>query len=156
MKLLLPFIAIPYLICTVSALVYSPKITKPDSSTKWRAGRSYTVTWDPNSAGVPIPDSIKYASGVGGLSLEVSFYALYANQFHSYDSGSMKLGYLLHNDKYNEHLYWNLGGSFQLNSGSQRITLPSDLETRNSYIIVLFGDSGNASPQFEIEAARHQ
>ncbi|GAB5585602.1 hypothetical protein Unana1_00502 [Umbelopsis nana] len=133
MKLLLPTIALSSIICTVSAYVYSPKITKPDKTTKWRAGESFTVTCnlfrDPDSAGIPIPDSV---------------------------NGTIKLGYLLNGDKYNEHLYWDLADKFRLNSGSQRITLPKDLETRSTYIVVLFGDSGNASPEFTIKAARHE
>lgn len=51
---------------------------------------------------------------------------------------------------------WDLADKFRLNSGSQRITLPKDLETRSTYIVVLFGDSGNASPEFTIKAARHE
>ncbi|KAH8555295.1 hypothetical protein BGW37DRAFT_132277 [Umbelopsis sp. PMI_123] len=125
MKTLL--IVLSYFFCVVSALVYSPKITKPDGSTKWRAGGTFTVTWDPNSAGAPIPNDY---------------------------TGTIMLGYLLNGDKYNEHLQWTLAEGFKLNSGSQQVTLPSDLETRTSYIIVLFGDSGNASPQFTIKATR--
>ncbi|KAG2183236.1 hypothetical protein INT43_006240 [Umbelopsis isabellina] len=45
---------------------------------------------------------------------------------------------------------WTLANNFKLVSGSHNITLPSDLSTKHSYIIVLFGDSGNASPEFTI------
>jgi hypothetical protein len=51
-------------------------------------------------------------------------------------------------------LEWELASGFDLNKGSQVVTLPADLETKRTYIIVLMGDSGNASPQFTITAAR--
>ncbi|KAL9559814.1 hypothetical protein PS6_000573 [Mucor atramentarius] len=69
--------------------------------------------------------------------------------------GTIKLGYLENNDPYNEHLkFGDLAKDFALNAGSQTITLPADLETKTSYIIVLMGNSGNASPKFTIQAAR--
>ena len=43
-----------------------------------------------------------------------------------------------------------------MNSGSQPVRIPCDLETKDSYIIVLMGDSGNASPKFTIEGSRHK
>lgn len=114
-----------------SALVINPKITSPSTGTKWRAGREFTVKWDTTyndgKKDVPIPDSYK---------------------------GAIKLGYLENDDPYNEHLYWDLAKGFKLNAGSQKITLPDDLPTRTSYIIVLMGNSGNASPKFTIRAAK--
>lgn len=85
----------------------------------------------------------------------------------------IKLGYL-EGDSPNEHLCkchsvsfirgtltdiiihkdWDLASGFPLNKGAQSVTLPSDLETKKTYIIVLMGDSGNASPKFLIQAAR--
>lgn len=49
-------------------------------------------------------------------------------------------------------LEWELGSGFPLTKGSYEVTLPSDLEERNTYIIVLMGDSGNASEQFTIKS----
>ncbi|KAJ2964886.1 hypothetical protein NQZ79_g317 [Umbelopsis isabellina] len=123
MKLILPFITILLFVYTVSAYVYSPKILTPNSKSYWRAGQTYTVVWDPESAGIEIPANV---------------------------TGSIMLGYLENGNIYNEHLYWTLADNFKLVSGSHNITLPSDLATKHSYIIVLFGDSGNASPEFTI------
>ncbi|KAI9299579.1 hypothetical protein BJ944DRAFT_245073, partial [Cunninghamella echinulata] len=66
--------------------------------------------------------------------------------------GTIKLGYLTKEDGPNEHLYWDLATGFPLNKGSQEITLPTDLEYRKTYIIVLMGNSGNASKKFTIFA----
>lgn len=44
-----------------------------------------------------------------------------------------------------------MASDFLLTDDQADITLPSDLEPRDDYIIVLMGDSGNASPQFTIE-----
>ncbi|CAM0142960.1 hypothetical protein VKS41_006289 [Umbelopsis sp. WA50703] len=123
MKIIFPYITISLFVYAVSAYVYSPKILTPNSKTHWRAGQTYTVVWDPNSAGITIPDNV---------------------------TGSIMLGYLENGDQYNEHLNWHLADNFKLISGSQNVTLPNDLETKASYIIVLFGDSGNASPPFTI------
>jgi hypothetical protein len=121
-----------FLLSMTSAIVINPHITTPNSGTKWRAGGSFIVKWDTTyfdgTGQVPIPDGFK---------------------------GTIKLGYLEDGDEYNEHLQWgDLATGFALNSGAQRITLPADLETKTSYIIVLMGNSGNASPKFTIQAAR--
>jgi hypothetical protein len=113
------------------AIVINPKINVPNSSTKWRAGGSYVVKWDTTyfdgEKQVPIPSTQK---------------------------GTIKLGYLENNDPYNEHLMWDLASDFNLDAGAYTVTLPSDLPTRRTYIIVLMGDSGNASKQFTIQASR--
>ncbi|KAI9494647.1 hypothetical protein BDB00DRAFT_817669 [Zychaea mexicana] len=109
-----------------SAIVWNPEITTPNSGTKWRAGESYTVQWKPSINGENIPEGV---------------------------NGMIKLGYL-EDGSINEHLYWDLASGFPLNKGAQSITLPADLETKTSYIVVLMGDSGNASPKFTIKAAR--
>ncbi|ORY99352.1 hypothetical protein BCR43DRAFT_513470 [Syncephalastrum racemosum] len=110
---------------TVSAIVWNPQITEPSSATVWKAGDNVNVKWDTTIQGEKIPD------GVDGI---------------------IKLGYL-EDGSINEHLYWTLAGNFPLNRGYQNVTLPSDLETKDSYIIVLMGDSGNASPKFTIQSA---
>lgn len=65
-------------------------------------------------------------------------------------TGSIVLGYLIGNDE-NEHLdYKNpLASGFKLMDGQRDIVIPN-VEPRKTYIIVLFGDSGNASPKFTI------
>lgn len=114
-----------------SAIVINPHITSPSSGTKWRAGGNFIVKWDTTyqdgGNDVPIPEGYK---------------------------GTIKLGYLEEGDEYNEHLFWDLATDFPLNAGAQRVQLPADLETKTSYIIVLMGNSGNASPKFTIQAAR--
>ncbi|KAI8992499.1 hypothetical protein BDB01DRAFT_847868 [Pilobolus umbonatus] len=119
------------ILSVVSAIVINPVITTPNSRTKWRAGESYVVQWDTTyndgTQIVPIPEMYK---------------------------GTLKLGYFEGDDQYNEHLYWDLASGFNLNAGAYRITLPADLPTRTSYIVVLMGNSGNASARFTIRAAR--
>ncbi|KAF8592125.1 hypothetical protein K439DRAFT_1324806 [Ramaria rubella] len=46
-----------------------------------------------------------------------------------------------------------LATGFLLTAGIQSITLPENLTTENDYFLVLFGDSGNTSPEFTILAA---
>ncbi|KAF8519175.1 hypothetical protein JB92DRAFT_2899680 [Gautieria morchelliformis] len=45
-----------------------------------------------------------------------------------------------------------LADGFLLTDGSQQITFPSNLTTSPNYILNLFGDSGNLSPAFTINA----
>lgn len=44
-----------------------------------------------------------------------------------------------------------LAKDFDLRAGSVDITIPADTEPGNDYAIVLFGDSGNYSPEFTIQ-----
>ncbi|GJJ07161.1 hypothetical protein Clacol_001361 [Clathrus columnatus] len=46
-----------------------------------------------------------------------------------------------------------LASGFSLLTGNQTIQLPSDLQTAEDYFVILFGDSGNVSPDFTITAA---
>ncbi|KAI8337409.1 hypothetical protein BC941DRAFT_425186 [Chlamydoabsidia padenii] len=120
--------ALTTLVTLSLAIVLNPTITSPTADSKWRAGDTRSITWDTeNVAGGPIPPGTR---------------------------GSIKLGYLDPKDSPNEHLFWDLGSVDDLTKGSQQVTLPGDLETKRSYIIVLMGDSGNASPEFTITAAR--
>lgn len=50
-----------------------------------------------------------------------------------------------------EHLDYEhpLASGFKLTDGTRDIVIP-DVVTRNSYIFVLFGDSGNATPELTI------
>ncbi|KZV69008.1 hypothetical protein PENSPDRAFT_558618, partial [Peniophora sp. CONT] len=45
-----------------------------------------------------------------------------------------------------------LADGFDLSTGSVNVTVPSGLTTNKDYSITLFGDSGNVSPAFEIDA----
>lgn len=101
--------------------VYSPEITYPTHKTKWEVGKKVHVSW--NASG--LPDEAKKAK---------SF---------------IKLGHLDKNSA-GEHLNQTLAKGFKLGDGNVKFTLPKDLEPRDDYIVVLFGDSGNASPKFTI------
>ncbi|KAI0030258.1 hypothetical protein K488DRAFT_54580 [Vararia minispora EC-137] len=46
-----------------------------------------------------------------------------------------------------------LAEGFDLRTGRQEITVPSSFEPGDDYRVVLFGDSGNWSPEFTIERA---
>lgn len=119
-----------FIACLANAIVINPSITTPNSGTKWRAGQTVTIKWDATyfdgTTNVPIPET---------------------------STGTIKLGYLENGDEYNEHLNWDLATGFKLAAGSQSVTLPGDLVTKTGYIIVLMGDSGNASPKFTIRAS---
>jgi hypothetical protein len=124
------FVLFAFIFTLASAIVINPKINVPNEGTQWRGGQTVTIQWDTNyfdgTSNVPIPDGYK---------------------------GTIKLGYL-EGDDYNEHLFWDLATGFALNAGAQSVTLPTDLETRNGYIVVLMGNSGNASKRFRIQAAK--
>lgn len=109
-------------------IVYNPHITSPTASTVWTAGQQYDVTWDAS-------DLPAEAEGYKGL---------------------IKLGYLPANGDGGENLKWDLTDGFYIKDGKASVTLPSDLEERNDYIVVVFGDSGNASPKFTIKKAGAQ
>ncbi|KAI9361327.1 hypothetical protein BD770DRAFT_383198 [Pilaira anomala] len=128
---ILVFFFFAFIASLANAIVINPKINVPNSGTKWRAGQTVTIQWDTNffdgESNVPIPE---------------------------YATGMIKLGYFENGDKYNEHLYWDLASGFSLASGAQSVTLPTTLDTKTTYIIVLMGNSGNASPEFTIRAAK--
>ncbi|RUP50187.1 hypothetical protein BC936DRAFT_140040 [Jimgerdemannia flammicorona] len=65
--------------------------------------------------------------------------------------GMIMIGYLNPGD-INEHLNWTVAKGFDLYESHQSIVVPKDLNPGDNYIIVLFGDSGNASPTFTIKA----
>jgi len=104
--------------------MYNPKITCPHHKTVWTAGQHVTFTWDTSG----IPEDYK-------------------------GTGKLILGWLTH-DSSNEHLQLDepLHENFLLTDGFCEATLPHDLPTRHSYIVVLMGNSGNASPKFTINA----
>ncbi|CDO73455.1 hypothetical protein BN946_scf185013.g90 [Trametes cinnabarina] len=74
--------------------------------------------------------------------------------------GRAVLGYLADGDDDNEHLEFDslsvermtehpLAEGFNLTAGHVTVRVP-DVDPRNEYIVVLFGDSGNRSPEFNI------
>lgn len=49
-----------------------------------------------------------------------------------------------------------LASNFKITRGHVSFRLPSTLKARNRYIVVLMGNSGNASPEFKILASSHE
>ncbi|EIM81617.1 uncharacterized protein STEHIDRAFT_161793 [Stereum hirsutum FP-91666 SS1] len=102
--------------------VWSPPITSPTAGDILQVGQSFTVTWDTSAE----PDQVTSYEGTLLLG-------------HMNSSGS------------NENLdtKYPLATGFDLRDGSHTIVVP-DVPPLESYIIVLVGDSGNASPEFTI------
>ncbi|KAK0464409.1 uncharacterized protein EV420DRAFT_1040246 [Desarmillaria tabescens] len=108
----------------ISRDVISPPITSPTAGTIWTVGQTVTVTW--NTTDIPTN----------------------ASQITN-PIGKIVLGYQA-NNSLNLDLDNPLASNFQLTDGHADITVP-DVEPRDDYIIVLFGDSGNTSPKFTIQ-----
>lgn len=107
--------------------VYNPEITFPTKGITWHAGHKVNVTW--NTSSLPQKE-IKEMQG------------------------TVILGHQKKNEV-SEHLSKTLAKNFPLSSGNISFTLPANLTTRHDYIIVLMGDSGNASPPFTIKGKNH-
>ncbi|KIK26771.1 hypothetical protein PISMIDRAFT_675708 [Pisolithus microcarpus 441] len=105
----------------VELLVFSPTITSPTASTVWITNTTANVTWSTDN----IPAESQNSTGL------------------------LLLGY---NSTGSENLdiYHPLASQFPLSQGWVQFTVPYNLTYKNDYIVVLFGDSGNASPQFTI------
>ncbi|KAJ7367100.1 hypothetical protein B0H14DRAFT_82454 [Mycena olivaceomarginata] len=103
--------------------VYSPPITSPDASTRWVRGTEVTVTWSTSN----MPQSV------------------------TNPKGTLLLGYLEEGSS-NEHLDLDhpLAEGFDIRDGHRTIRVPDAATPRDNYIVVLMGDSGNASPKFTI------
>ncbi|KAI6039332.1 hypothetical protein EDC04DRAFT_2603307 [Pisolithus marmoratus] len=105
----------------VELLVFSPTITSPTDSTVWITNTKANVTWITSN----IPAEKQNSTGL------------------------LLLGY---NSSGSENLdiYHPLASQFPLSQGWVEFVVPYNLTYRTDYIVVLFGDSGNASPQFTI------
>ncbi|KAH9953346.1 hypothetical protein BC827DRAFT_1146294 [Russula dissimulans] len=103
-------------------IVVTPAVTSPSQGSNWVVGTTQYVQWD--TSNIPI-------QGRG-------------------QTGTLLLGY---NDgktsSENLDVYHPLGQGFKLTSGSYPIIVPK-VPQRNTYFIVLIGDSGNKSPYFTI------
>ncbi|CDO69843.1 hypothetical protein BN946_scf184884.g2 [Trametes cinnabarina] len=104
-------------------IVFRPHITSPKAGDVWPIGSNQTVTWDTSD----IPEEARNQTGL------------------------ILLGYLVGDDT-DEHLGVNdpLAYNFPITAGSAQVTVPA-VKTRDDYVIVLFGDSGNTSPKFTIK-----
>jgi len=100
--------------------VVDPPITSPTANTVWYIGQTQTVTW--NTAGLPL------------------------NQTNPV--GKLVLGFMYNNSE-NLMLDSPLAINLNYSVGQAQITVPN-VPNRTDYIVVLFGDSGNASPEFTI------
>ncbi|KAL6302859.1 hypothetical protein BKA93DRAFT_381266 [Sparassis latifolia] len=100
--------------------IVSPQITYPTTGAVWIPFTNQTVTWD--TSNIAPAD---------------------AN-----NTGLLLLGY---NEANSEHLdiQYPLATQFPIGAGSVDIVVPN-VTLRTDYIVVLFGDSGNASPEFTI------
>jgi hypothetical protein len=105
--------------------VWAPPITEPSAGTIWQTDTDVTVTWD--TSGEP--------------------------QDVTNPTGTILLGFYLANGTGGENLDVDhpLASGFPLTDGQVTFEVPSTIEPGNNYIIALFGDSGNVSPQFTIE-----
>ncbi|KDQ62523.1 hypothetical protein JAAARDRAFT_701189 [Jaapia argillacea MUCL 33604] len=101
-------------------IVYSPPITSPTAGQIWPKGSIQTVTWDTSN----IPSEKENSTGL------------------------LLLGYE-QNGSENLNIAQPLASGFLLSTGSVQVTVPN-VVTRFDYIVVLFGDSGNTSPEFTI------
>ncbi|CDO69151.1 hypothetical protein BN946_scf185042.g53 [Trametes cinnabarina] len=101
--------------------VISPEITSPKAGDVWHIGTTQNVTWDTSA----IPAG--------------------TNQ-----SGLILLGHIV-GDSEDEHLDTKhpLAVNFPITAGFATVEVP-DVEPRDDYVVVLFGDSGNTSPKFTI------
>ncbi|KIK97072.1 hypothetical protein PAXRUDRAFT_825315 [Paxillus rubicundulus Ve08.2h10] len=100
--------------------VVNPPITSPTATTVWHVGDTQIVTW--NTVGLP------------------------SNPTNP--NGMLVLGYMFNNSE-NLMLDSPLATNLSYATGQAEITVPN-VPTGSNYIVVLFGDSGNASPEFTI------
>ncbi|KAK0188062.1 hypothetical protein F5146DRAFT_740583 [Armillaria mellea] len=121
--LLLLFSGFVHALPLISRDVISPPITSPTAGAVWTVGQTVTVTWNTTV----IPPASQVTNPIGKI----------------------VLGHQA-NDSLNLDLDHPLASNFQLTDGQVDITVP-DVEPRDDYIIVLFGDSGNTSPEFTIQ-----
>ncbi|KAF8587494.1 hypothetical protein K439DRAFT_1614286 [Ramaria rubella] len=102
--------------------VINPRITFPTAGAVFKAGQTITVTWDTSVLPVGSPNKGMIVLGVNTTTSE------------------------------NLQLDSPLAEDFLLTDGSHEITFPENLTTKHNYILDLFGDSGNISPEFTVKA----
>ncbi|RPD77719.1 hypothetical protein L226DRAFT_610950 [Lentinus tigrinus ALCF2SS1-7] len=106
-------------------VVYRPQLTAPVAGDSWPVGSEQTITWDTSD----MPSEAEYQTGV------------------------LLLGYV-EDGSSDEHLDIKhpLASGFQIKNGAVNVTVP-EVDPRSDYIVVLIGDSGNASDKFSITVA---
>jgi len=105
----------------VDLIAFAPTITSPSGGEVWLAGSTHNVTWLTNN--VP--------SEAQSYTVDILL-GYYENSSENLDNQSP------------------LAIDVPIMSGSAEITLPQDLTFRDDYIIVVMGDSGDASNPFTI------
>ncbi|KAI9067312.1 hypothetical protein FKP32DRAFT_1563876 [Trametes sanguinea] len=101
--------------------VISPPVTSPKAGDVWQVGTTQNVTWD--TSAIPAGTA---------------------------QTGLILLGHIV-GDSDDEHLDTKhpLAVNFPITAGFATVEVP-DVATRDDYVVVLFGDSGNTSPKFTI------
>ncbi|KAG1872398.1 hypothetical protein DFJ58DRAFT_652151 [Suillus subalutaceus] len=105
----------------VELLAWSPTILCPTQFTIWPRGSTQTVTWETDN----IPEEKLNSTGL------------------------LLLGYMANNSE-NLDIKHPLAVNFPIINGEVTVTVPENATVRGNAIVVLFGDSGNASPEFAI------
>lgn len=105
--------------------VFVPPVTYPHAGTVWQMGARHNVTW--STAGAPV----NITNSVGMIVL--------AQNGETFVDGAGGLNH-------------PIAQGFNIRTGRIEITVPY-VPPANNYQLVLFGDSGNYSPKFTIEAA---
>ncbi|KAJ6621853.1 hypothetical protein B0H10DRAFT_1717844, partial [Mycena sp. CBHHK59/15] len=108
--------------------VISPAITSPTAAVNWPPGSTHNVTWNASS----VPPSMRNNTGLILLG-------------HITNDGGNGQAY-----SENLNISHPLATNFPIGAGWVAVKIPKDTPPRENYVIVLFGDSGNASPQFKI------
>lgn len=120
--------------------VYLPKITYPHKGVEWTAGKQAHVSWD--TKGLPHQNNLTGLIQLGHLSKK---------------SEGEHLCTYRHPARCDQHANTSaatiLAKDFPLAKGNVTFKLPHNITERHDYIVVLFGDSGNHSPKFTINAA---
>lgn len=120
MKFLFAIVLLCVCLVQIEAIIVNPRIIIPTNETIWYAGCDADIAWD----------TLQIVPNV--------------TETH----GPIMLGFIVPLS-INEHLFFTLVPDTDLTTGSAHITVPN-VPTRNDYIVVVFGDSGNASPLFTI------
>jgi len=103
--------------------VFVPPIKKPHAGTVWKIGHNATVTWKTKDAPVNITNSI-------GMVVLAQNGSIFTSQPGGLDDP--------------------LASNFSIRLGRIEFVVP-EVPAANDYQIVLFGDSGNFSPEFTIK-----
>ncbi|TFY81138.1 hypothetical protein EWM64_g2875 [Hericium alpestre] len=101
--------------------VWSPPISSPSKGDVWTIGSTVTVSWDASNPPKTVTNN----------------------------SGRLLLGYLDGTGSENLDIEHPLAQYFDLRDGKVDVSVPN-VPSRDSCIVVLLGDSGNASPTFTI------